>query len=161
MSATSPTAKVDSSKEPIPDSRPGYSLHYGVCQSSRPIRIHSVKLPPPSSNLNAYAERFVRSIKEDCLERMIFFWEDSLRTAVREYLAHYHAERNHQGLGNRLIGENCEPENRNCSSQPSVRWHSQFLLSRRRIVAHPPRLLILGEAVRHPRACLSFSISVI
>ena len=62
-----------------------------------------MKLPPPSSNLNAYAERFVRSIKEDCLERMIFFWEDSLRTAVREYLAHYHAERNHQGLGNRLI----------------------------------------------------------
>jgi transposase InsO family protein len=53
--------------------------------------------------LNAYAERFVRSIKEDCLERMVFFGEDSLRTAVREYVAHYHTERNHQGLGNRLI----------------------------------------------------------
>jgi Integrase core domain len=65
--------------------------------------IHSVKLPPRSPNLNAYAERFVRSIKEDCLERTIFFGEDSLRTAVREYLAHYHAERNHQGVGNRLI----------------------------------------------------------
>jgi transposase InsO family protein len=62
-----------------------------------------VKLPPSSPNLNAFAERFVRSIKEDCLEKMIFFGEDSLRTAVREYIAHYHSERNHQGLGNRLI----------------------------------------------------------
>ena len=65
--------------------------------------IHSVKLPPRSPNLNAYAERFVRSIKEDCLKRMVFFGEDSLRTAVREYVAHYHTERNHQGHGNRLI----------------------------------------------------------
>ena len=65
--------------------------------------IHSVKLPPRSPNLNAYAERFVRSIKEECLERTIFSGESALRTAVREYLAHYHAERNHQGLGNRLI----------------------------------------------------------
>jgi transposase InsO family protein len=53
--------------------------------------------------LNAYAERFVRSIKEDCLNRMIFFGEDQLRLAVREYLAHYHTERNHQGLKNALI----------------------------------------------------------
>ncbi len=54
-------------------------------------------------NLNAHAERFVRTIKEDCLERMIFFGEDALRQAVQEFVAHYHLERNHQGLGNRLI----------------------------------------------------------
>jgi putative transposase len=48
-------------------------------------------------------ERFMRSIKEDCLNRMIFFGEHSLRHAIREFLAHYHAERNHQGLQNRLI----------------------------------------------------------
>jgi putative transposase len=66
-------------------------------------RIEPVKLPPRSPNLNAYAERFVRSIKESCLERMIFFGEDSLRNAIREFVAHYHLERNHQGLGNRLI----------------------------------------------------------
>src|SRR5947209_14366425 len=66
-------------------------------------RIESVKLPPRSPNLNAHAERFVRTIKEDCLERMIFFGEQSLRTAVREFGAHYHGERNHQGLDNRLI----------------------------------------------------------
>src|SRR5262249_31422538 len=65
--------------------------------------IKSVKLPPRSPNLNAFAERFVRSIKEECLERMILFGEDSLRTAIREFLDHYHAERNHQGLGNQLI----------------------------------------------------------
>ncbi len=52
---------------------------------------------------NAWAERFVRSIKEECLGRMILFGESSLRRAITEYLAHYHAERNHQGLNNRLI----------------------------------------------------------
>jgi hypothetical protein len=43
------------------------------------------------------------SIKSECLDRMIFFGEDFLRRAVREYVAHYHAERNHQGLGNAVI----------------------------------------------------------
>jgi transposase InsO family protein len=62
-----------------------------------------LKLPPRSPNLNAYAERFVRSIKESCLERMIFFGEGSLRKGIHEFVAHYHGERNHQGLGNRLI----------------------------------------------------------
>jgi len=52
---------------------------------------------------NAYAERFVKTIKESCLERMIFFGEDSLRNAVRHFMEHYHLERNHQGLGNALI----------------------------------------------------------
>ena len=52
---------------------------------------------------NAYAERFVRSIKDECLNRMIFIGEASLRRAVAEYVAHYHGERNHQGLNNRLI----------------------------------------------------------
>lgn len=63
----------------------------------------SVKLPPRSPNLNSYAERFVRSMKEECLDRMILFGEEALRTAVREFVAHYHAERNHQGIGNVLI----------------------------------------------------------
>jgi len=65
--------------------------------------VESVKLPPRSPNLNAYAERFVRSIKESCLERLIFFGEESLRTALQNFVTHYHAERNHQGLANRLI----------------------------------------------------------
>jgi len=62
-----------------------------------------IRLPPLSPNLNAYAERFVRSIKFECLNRMIFIGEASLRRAVTEYMAHYREERNHQGLKNRLI----------------------------------------------------------
>ena len=65
--------------------------------------IESLKLPPRSPNLNAFAERFVRSIKDDCLDRIIFFGESHLRLAVREYISHYHTERNHQGLKNALI----------------------------------------------------------
>jgi transposase InsO family protein len=65
--------------------------------------IESVRLPPRSPNLNAYAERFVRTIKEGCLEQMILFGENSLRNAIREFVTHYHLERNHQGLDNRLI----------------------------------------------------------
>jgi transposase InsO family protein len=66
-------------------------------------RVKSVKLPPRSPDLNPHAERFVRSIKESCLDRMIFFGEASLRTAVQNFVEHYHSERNHQGLANRII----------------------------------------------------------
>jgi transposase InsO family protein len=72
----------------------------------RPAGVDPVKLPARSPNLNAHMERFMRSVKVECLNRMIFFGEKSLRRAVSEFLDHYHAERNHQGLGNRLI----EPE---------------------------------------------------
>ena len=62
-----------------------------------------VLLPPKSPNLNAYMERWFRSLKSECLDRMVFFGRKSLENAVREYVEHYHAERNHQGLGNELI----------------------------------------------------------
>ena len=65
--------------------------------------VNVVRLPPRSPNLKAYAERFVRTIKETCLDRMIFFGEPSLRRAINEFLEYYHHERNHQGLENRLI----------------------------------------------------------
>jgi putative transposase len=51
----------------------------------------------------------VRSIKEECLGRMIFFGEASLRRALREYVVHYNAERPYQGLGNRIIDRPSEP----------------------------------------------------
>jgi transposase InsO family protein len=54
-------------------------------------------------NANAYAERFVRSIREECLDRLILFGERRLLRALDEFVAHYHGERNHQGLGNALI----------------------------------------------------------
>jgi len=62
-----------------------------------------LRLPPRSPNLNAYIERFMRSLKSESLDRMIFFGEKSLRRTVTAYLEHYHAERNHQGLDNELI----------------------------------------------------------
>ena len=65
--------------------------------------VTSVQCPIRAPNCNAFAERFVRSIKDECLDRMILFGELSLRRALNEYIAHYHAERNHQGLGNRLL----------------------------------------------------------
>jgi putative transposase len=53
--------------------------------------------------MNAYAERFVRSIRSECLDQMIFLGRESLMRAIAEYAAHYHEERSHQGIGNMLI----------------------------------------------------------
>ena len=65
--------------------------------------VKSVRPPPRSPNLNAHPERFVRTIKESCLDPMILFGEGSLRKAIHKFATHYHPERNHQGLSNRLI----------------------------------------------------------
>ena len=62
-----------------------------------PHRVHS------TTESNAYAERFVLSIKSECLRRMILFGKSSLRRAVQTYLHHYHTERTHQGIGNEVI----------------------------------------------------------
>ena len=62
-----------------------------------------IRLPYRSPNLNAYIERYVLSIKSECLNRMLFLGEHSLRRTVVEFIHHYHGERNHQGLGNALI----------------------------------------------------------
>ena len=62
-----------------------------------------IRLPSMSPNLNAYAERFVRSIKHECLNRMIFVEQASLRRAMTDYVQDYHQDRNHQGLDNNLI----------------------------------------------------------
>jgi transposase InsO family protein len=65
--------------------------------------IEPIVLPPRSPNLNAYCERFMRSIKEEALEQMVTLGERSLYYAMQQYLIHYHTERNHQGLDNQLI----------------------------------------------------------
>jgi transposase InsO family protein len=65
--------------------------------------VERVVLPPRSPNLNAYAERWVRSVKEECLARVILFGEVSLRHALTQYVEHFHHERNHQGKGNVLL----------------------------------------------------------
>jgi len=70
--------------------------------------VQVIRTPRQAPNCNAYAERFVLSIKSECLNRMIFFGESSLRRAVAEYVEHYHAERAHQGLDNERIASRSE-----------------------------------------------------
>jgi putative transposase len=65
--------------------------------------VEPVLLSPRSPNLSAHCERFVRTIKEEALAQMLLLGEQSLSYVIQQYLAHYHAERNHQGLGNQLI----------------------------------------------------------
>ena len=78
----------------------------GIVESSG-VRV--VLTPIQAPNANAYAERFVRSIREECLDRLILFGERRLRHVLREFVAHYHGERNHQGLGNDLIAPASRP----------------------------------------------------
>ncbi len=63
--------------------------------------VTSVRSPPRSPNLNSYAERFVLSIKSECLDRMVLIGERHLRRAIQNYVEPYHLERPHQGIGNR------------------------------------------------------------
>jgi hypothetical protein len=72
--------------------------------------VRVVQTPYQAPNANAYAERFVRSLKEECLDRIIPFGEGHLRRAVTEFVAHYHRERNHQGLENGLIDGTAGPD---------------------------------------------------
>jgi putative transposase len=65
--------------------------------------IQPIQLPARSPNLNAFAERWVRSAKQECLSKLILFGEASLRRALTEFIDHFHAERNHQGKGNVLL----------------------------------------------------------
>lgn len=69
----------------------------------KPGGVRSLCLPPQSPNLNAFAERWVRSVKKECLSKLILFGEGSLRRALSEYVAHYHAKRNHQGKANVVL----------------------------------------------------------
>ena len=66
-------------------------------------RMLAVKGKRGGPNLNAYLERYFRSMKTECLDRMIFFGQRSLERSLKHFAAHYHEERNHQGLGDKLI----------------------------------------------------------
>jgi putative transposase len=78
-----------------------YTLSFRAIITSGHVK--PLALPAHSPNLNAYAERWVRSVKEECLSKIILFGERSLRRALSEYVEHYHAERNHQGKSNVLL----------------------------------------------------------
>jgi len=85
----------------IHDRDPLFTHAFG--STLRSAGVNPVRLPSRSPNLNAHAERFVRSIKSECVAQIIPLGERHLRRAVLEYVEHYHSERNHQGLGNQLI----------------------------------------------------------
>ena len=73
-------------------------------------KVKPITLPARSPNLNCYAQRWVRSVKEDCLSKLILFGESSLRRALQQYLIHYHEERNHQGKNyTRLFPRQIQP----------------------------------------------------
>jgi transposase InsO family protein len=65
--------------------------------------VEPLRLPPRTPNLNAFAERFVRSIKRECLDRLILFGEPSLQRAIDSFIEHYHHERPHQGKDNVIL----------------------------------------------------------
>ena len=65
--------------------------------------VKPIMLPAKSPNLNAYAERWVRSVKQECLSKLILFGEGPLQRTLSQFTAHYHLERNHQGKGNQLL----------------------------------------------------------
>ena len=83
------------------------------CQSFRAIiesgDVKTLPLHARSPNLNAFAERWVISVKDDCLSKLILLGESSLKCALHDYLIHYHAERNHQGKGNSLLFPTATP----------------------------------------------------
>ena len=85
----------------IHDRDPLYTRVFGEILASGDVG--AIRLPPKSPNLNAYAERFVRSIKEECLHRVVPLGEGPLRLIVHEYVEHDQRERNHQGLDNQLL----------------------------------------------------------
>jgi len=78
-------------------------LLHGFGRILRASGVELVALPPRSPNLNAHGERFMRSIKEETLDQMLILGERSPSYAIQQYLTYYHAERDHQGLGNQLL----------------------------------------------------------
>ena len=95
----------------ILDRDPLYTKEFRAMLRRSGVKV--IRLPPSSPNLNAYAERFVLSIRTECLDRIVPLGEAHLRRSISEYLRHYHAERNHQGLGNMLIDGAPSPVNTN------------------------------------------------
>jgi len=106
----------------LTDAVDGFLVHHRVLLCDRDTKwtdgfnriiegagVEIVRTPVQAPNANAHAERFVRSIREECLDRLILFGERRLLRALDEYMAHYHRERNHQGLGNALIMPDAHP----------------------------------------------------
>jgi putative transposase len=95
----------------ILDRDPLYTREFWAAMMRGGVEV--LRLPPSSPNLNAYAERFVLSIRSECLDRIVPLGEAHLRRSVQEFVQHYRFERNHQGIGNVLIEGAPAPANTN------------------------------------------------
>ena len=96
--------EVPDCKYLIHDRDPLYTLKFD--QIFKDSGITPIKTPPRSPNLNPYAERVIRSIKEECLDNLIILGETNLRRILKNYTEHYHFERCHQGIENKIINSN-------------------------------------------------------
>jgi hypothetical protein len=94
------------------------------CQTLAAGNVKCVVLPARSPNLNAFAERWVRSVKSECLSRLILFGAGSLRHGLTNFCDHYHAERNHQGKDNQLLFP--RPDPRGVSHRGPVRCRERL-----------------------------------
>src|SRR5215468_250877 len=86
--------------------------------------VKCLMLPRRSPNLNAFAERWVRSVRDECLGKLILLGESSLRRALTQFTEHYHSERNHQGKGNVLLFPGVEEFRQTCG--PSIRCRERL-----------------------------------
>jgi putative transposase len=93
------------------DRDPLYTFEFRTALERAGVKV--IRLPLRSPDLNAFAEQFVLSIRNECLNRIVLLGERHLRRAISEFVEHYHRERNHQGLENRLIESAPEPANTN------------------------------------------------
>ena len=100
--------------------------------------IRPLALPPRSPNLNAFSERWVCSLRQECLSKLILFGETSLRRALNEYIEHHHFERNHQGKGNLLLFPSPDvplsPKSRTVRCPRPTRGLAKVLLASRLII---------------------------
>ena len=104
--------------------------------------VKCLRLPARSPNLNAFAERWVRSVKEECLSKLILFGEGSLTRALNQFQEHYLFERNHRVTGNILLFPKAD------QLRTETRWSSQVLLPVGRMSFLAIRPLI-DRSVRH------------
>ncbi len=86
------------------------------------VGVKPVKLPARSPNLNSFAERWVKSVKAECLSKLVLFGEDSLRRVLNEYVPHFHQERNHQGKGNVILF----PSDESAERDAPIRCHERL-----------------------------------
>jgi len=87
--------------------------------------ITSVAIPAQSPNCNPHAERFIRSVRNECLDHFIVFGESHLRHLVKQYVAHYNAERFHQGMDGKLLTQNADSANDN-GTIGTIKTHSRL-----------------------------------